>query len=178
MAKTGRPRRNSVEMFAAAINSCIAEFELTGDAKALTDYELARRLNLSIDQLDNYYDGEPDRAIEKAAAQEQLNRIERESTGDSPAAGQGEQGTQSETPTETPTETQTKRTYSGELKRLVQYRSAACTSHIARGGQVTGWIFLSKQKRWGGYSDTQRAETLAKSEITVTLKGADGKTLL
>lgn len=161
MAKTGRPRKNSVEAFAAAIDACIAAFEESDDAKELTDYVLAKRLNISIDTLDSYYEGVPDKAIARAEAFD----AERRQNSDSEAEENRE-------------EKHTKRTYGGELKRLIQYRSAACTSHIARGGQVTGWIFLSKQKRWGGYSDTQRAETLAKSEITVTLKGADGKSLL
>lgn len=163
MAKTGRPRKNSVEAFAAAIDACIAAFEESDDAKDLTDYVLAKRLNLSIDQLDAYYEGKPDAAIARVEARE---------------AERTANGTETKSARESNSEESIKKTYHGELKRLVQYRSAACTSHIARGGQVTGWIFLSKQKRWGGYSDTQRAETLAKSEVTVTLKGADGKSLL
>ena len=63
MAKTGRPRRNSIEAFAAAIDACIAAYEESDDAHDLTDYALAQRLKLSIDQLDAYYEGEPDRAI-------------------------------------------------------------------------------------------------------------------
>lgn len=159
MAKTGRPRRNSIEAFAAAIDACIAAYEQTDDAHDLTDYALAQRLKLSIDQLDAYYEGEPDRAIARVEARERAKRGE-ESTEDSFEDG-----------------STIKRTYHGELKRLVQYRSAACVAHIARGGQVTGWIFLSKQKRWGGFSDIQRQETSGRQEITVTLKGADGREL-
>lgn len=166
MAKTGRPRKNSVEAFAAAIDACIAAFEESDDAKELTDYVLAKRLNLSIDQLDAYYEGKPDAAIARVEAREAERRAANQ---DAETRSTQEGGSEVKS---------TKKTYHGELKRLVQYRSAACTSHIARGGQVTGWIFLSKQKRWGGYSDTQRAETLAKSEVTVTLRGADGKSLL
>lgn len=159
MAKTGRPRRNSIEAFAAAIDACIAAYENSDDAHDLTDYALAQRLKLSIDQLDSYYEGEPDRAIARVEARERAKRGE-ESTEDSFEDG-----------------SPIKRTYHGELKRLIQFRSAACVAHIARGGQVTGWIFLSKQKRWGGFSDIQRQETSGKQEITVTLKGADGREL-
>lgn len=159
MAKTGRPRRNSIEAFAAAIDACIAAYERTDDAHDLTDYALAQRLKLSIDQLDAYYEGEPDRAIARVEARERAKRGE-ESTEDSFDDG-----------------SPIKRTYHGELKRLIQFRSAACVAHIARGGQVTGWIFLSKQKRWGGFSDVQKSETSGRQEITVTLKGADGREL-
>ena len=44
MAKTGRPRRNSIEAFAAAIDACIAAYEESDDAHDLTDYALAQRL--------------------------------------------------------------------------------------------------------------------------------------
>lgn len=159
MAKTGRPRRNSIEAFAAAIDACIAAYEETDDAHDLTDYALAQRLRLSIDQLDAYYEGEPDRAIARVEERERARR------------GENEESTQDSFDDGSPI----KRTYHGELKRLIQYRSAACVAHIARGGQVTGWIFLSKQKRWGGFSDTQRTESTGKQEITVTLKGADGR---
>ena len=161
MARTGRPRRNSIEAFAAAIDACIAAYEQTDDAHDLTDYALSQRLKLSIDQLDAYYEGEPDRAIARVEERERAKRGETaESTDDSCEYG-----------------SPIKRTYHGELKRLIQYRSAACVAHIARGGQVTGWIFLSKQKRWGGFSDIQRQETSGRQEITVTLKGADGRDL-
>lgn len=159
MAKTGRPRKNSVEAFAAAIDACVEAFEQSDDAIDLTDAALAKRLNISIDRLDRYYMGEPDAAIARTRAADSSTDSDKDS-GDNTESNQ------------------TERTYNGELKRLIAYRSAQCVSHIARGGQVTGWIFLSKQKRWGGFSDTQRAETLTKSEVTVTLKGADGKQLL
>ena len=165
MAKTGRPRRNSIEAFAAAIDACIAAYEESDDAHDLTDYALAQRLKLSIDQLDAYYEGEPDRAIARVEARERAKRGETENTEDYSEDGSPEDGSP------------IKRTYHGELKRLIQYRSAACVAHIARGGQVTGWIFLSKQKRWGGFSDIQRQETTGKQEITVTVKGADGREL-
>lgn len=162
MARTGRPRRNSIEAFAAAIDACIAAYEQTDDAHDLTDYALAQRLKLSIDQLDAYYEGEPDRAIARV---EERERAKRGETAEDNADDAFDDGSP------------IKRTYHGELKRLIQFRSAACVAHIARGGQVTGWIFLSKQKRWGGFSDIQRQETSGRQEITVTLKGADGRDL-
>lgn len=161
MAKTGRPRRNSIEAFAAAIDACIAAYEQTDDAHDLTDYALAQRLKLSIDQLDAYYEGKPDEAIARVEARERAKQGETEESAEDSFDGGSP----------------IKRTYHGELKRLVQYRSAACVAHIARGGQVTGWIFLSKQKRWGGFSDIQRQETSGRQEITVTIKGADGREL-
>lgn len=161
MAKTGRPRRNSIEAFAAAIDACIAAYEASDDTHDLTDYALAQRLKLSIDQLDAYYEGEPDCAIARVEARERAKRGETEESTEDPF----EDGST------------IKRTYHGELKRLIQFRSAACVAHIARGGQVTGWIFLSKQKRWGGFSDVQKQETTGRQEITVTLKGADGREL-
>jgi len=166
MAKTGRPRRNSIEAFAAAVDACIAAYEETDDAHDLTDYALSQRLKLSIDQLDAYYEGEPDRAIARVEARERAKR------GEIPG-GNGANDSEDSSDDGSPI----KRTYHGELKRLIQYRSAACVAHIARGGQVTGWIFLSKQKRWGGFSDVQKQETSGKQEITVTLKGADGRDL-
>ena len=166
MAKTGRPRRNSIEAFAAAVDACIAAYEASDDAHDLTDYALAQRLKLSIDQLDAYYEGEPDRAIARVEARERAKRGE---TADDNGANDSEDSSDDGSPI--------KRTYHGELKRLIQYRSAACVAHIARGGQVTGWIFLSKQKRWGRFSDVQKQETSGKQEITVTLKGADGRDL-
>lgn len=166
MAKTGRPRRNSIEAFAAAVDACIAAYEESDDAHDLTDYALSQRLKLSIDQLDAYYEGEPDRAIARVEARERAKRGE---TANDDSANDPDNGSDDGGPI--------KRTYHGELKRLIQYRSAACVAHIARGGQVTGWIFLSKQKRWGGFSDVQKQETSGKQEITVTLKGADGRDL-
>ena len=161
MAKTGRPRRNSIEAFAAAIDACIAAYEETDDAHDLTDYALAQRLKLSIDQLDAYYEGEPDRAIARVEARERAKR------------GETEENTEEDFEDGSPI----KRTYHGELKRLKLYRSAECIQHITQDRSPTGWIFLSKQPRWGGFADVQKAETTGKQEITVTVKGADGREL-
>ena len=152
MARTGRPRRNSIEAFAAAIDACIAAYEESDDAHDLTDYALAQRLKLSIDQLDAYYEGEPDRAI--ARTTEQSENVDNED-GDNT----------------------TKRTYADELKRLKLFRAGECVRHITQDRSPTGWIFLSKQPGWGGFADVQKAETSGKQEITVTVKGADGREL-
>lgn len=153
MAKTGRPRRNSIEAFAAAIDACIAAYEESGNPRDLSDSVLLSRLKISPQQLDRYYSGEIDAAI--ARTTEQSNN-DGENDGN---------------------ENTTKRTYEGELKRLKLYRSAECIQHITQDRSPTGWIFLSKQPRWGGFTDVQKAETTGKQEITVTLKGADGREL-
>ena len=166
--KTGRPRKNSIDGFASAIDACIAAYEETDNAAELTDYTLAKRLGIGIPMLDFYYTGSIDETIarqEKQKEQMEKDTIEQAS----------QEGT--ETDEKADSDTPTKRTYLGELKRLIQYRSNACVAHIAKGGQVTGWIFLSKQKRWGGFSDTQRMESQNTSEITVKIKGANGKEL-
>lgn len=153
MARTGRPRRNSIEAFAAAIDACIAAYEESGNPRDLSDSVLLYRLKISPQQLDRYYSGEIDAAIARATEQR-----------DDEGNDDGDENT-------------TKRTYEGELKRLKLYRSAECIQHITQDRSPTGWIFLSKQPRWGGFADVQKAETTGKQEITVTLKGADGREL-
>ena len=153
MAKTGRPRRNSIEAFAAAIDACIAAYEESGNPRDLSDSVLLYRLKISPQQLDRYYSGEIDAAV--ARTTEHNDNDGNDDGGD----------------------TSTKRTYEGELKRLKLYRSAECIQHITQDRSPTGWIFLSKQPRWGGFADVQKAETTGKQEITVTVKGADGREL-
>ena len=154
MAKTGRPRRNSIEAFAAAIDACIAAYEESGNPRDLSDSVLLSRLKISPQQLDRYYSGEIDAAIARTTEQNNDDNDENEKN-----------------------ENTTKRTYEGELKRLKLYRSAECIQHITQDRSPTGWIFLSKQPRWGGFADVQKAETTGKQEITVTVKGADGREL-
>ena len=168
--KTGRPRKNSIDGFASAVDACIAAYEETDNAAELTDYTLAKRLGISQDMLDNYYTG----AIDAVIARQEEQR--RKDLSDKTEADNAEDEESSQTSAES-SQTYIKRTYSAELKRLIQYRSNACVAHIAKGGQVTGWIFLSKQKRWGGFSDTQSMESQNTSEITVKIKGANGKEL-
>lgn len=153
MAKTGRPRRNSIEAFAAAIDACIAAYEESGNPRDLSDSVLLSRLKISPQQLDRYYSGEIDAAVARTTEQSEND-----------GNNEGEENT-------------TKRTYEGELKRLKLYRSAECIQHITQDRSPTGWIFLSKQPRWGGFADVQKAETTGKQEITVTVKGADGREL-
>ena len=155
MAKTGRPRRNSIEAFAAAIDACIAAYEESGNPRDLSDSVLLYRLKISPQQLDRYYSGEIDAAIARTT-----DTIDNDGNDD----GENNENT-------------TKRTYEGELKRLKLYRSAECIQHITQDRSPTGWIFLSKQPRWGGFADVQKAETTGKQEITVTVKGADGREL-
>lgn len=156
MARTGRPRRNSIEAFAAAIDACIAAYEESGNPRDLSDSVLLSQLKISPQQLDRYYSGEIDAAIARTADKTQSD------VDDDNASDDG---------------SPIKRTYEGELKRLKLYRSAECIQHITTERQPTGWIFLSKQPRWGGFSDVQKQETSGKQEITVTLKGADGRDL-
>ena len=152
MAKTGRPRRNSIEAFAAAIDACIAAYEESGNPRDLSDSVLLSRLKISPQQLERYYSGKIDAAIARTTEQS------------------GDDGNNDD-------ENTTKRTYEGELKRLKLYRSAECIQHITQDRSPTGWIFLSKQPGWGGFADVQKAETTGKQEITVTVKGADGREL-
>ena len=68
--------------------------------------------------------------------------------------------------------------YQDHMSRLVEFRSQICVENIAAGtaNKVTGWIFLSKQKLWGGFQDSiQRTETNGKQDIKITVSGADGK---
>ncbi len=155
MAKTGRPRRNSIEAFVAAIDACIAAYEESGNPRDLSDSVLLSRLKISPQQLDRYYNGDIDAAIARTTEQAPSDADDSAKDDGSPI----------------------KRTYAGELKRLKLYRSAECIQHITTERQPTGWIFLSKQPRWGGFSDVQKQETSGKQEITVTLKGADGRDL-
>lgn len=163
--KMGRPRKNSVEGFALAVDQMIREYQETDKAEALTDFHLGEILGLSQSQLDLYYNGTIDEAVARTTQDEEneynddgRTAIKRMSDG---------------------TYKPIKSTYQAELKRLVAFRQQACVSHIAKsGGVLTGWIFLSKQARWGGFSDTQRFESDNKTNITVSIKGANGKDLL
>ena len=71
------------------------------------------------------------------------------------------------------------KTYQEAMLRLVEFRRHICVEGIANGGnKVTGWIFLSKQKLWGGFQDSvQRVENNGKQNITISIAGSDGKPL-
>ncbi len=72
------------------------------------------------------------------------------------------------------------RGYQEHMSRLVSFRSQICVENLANGAsnKMTGWIFLSKQKLWGGFLDSvQRTETKGSQAITISIAGADGKPL-
>lgn len=75
---------------------------------------------------------------------------------------------------------ESKLTYKEAMQRLINFRRQLCVENIAGGAsnKVTGWIFLSKQTRWGGFQDSvQRTETKGSQDIKITIAGADGKPL-
>lgn len=67
--------------------------------------------------------------------------------------------------------------YQEHMQLLVSFRSQICVQNIASASSnKAGWIFLSKQKLWGGFQDSiQRTETSGKQDIKITVSGADGK---
>lgn len=67
-------------------------------------------------------------------------------------------------------------TYKSQMQRLINFRSQICQDNLASGKQATNWIFLSKQARWGGFTDSiQKMETSGKQDIKITIAGPDGK---
>ena len=72
------------------------------------------------------------------------------------------------------------RGYQEHMSRLVEFRSQICVENGAGGAanKSTFWIYLSKQKLWGGFTDSvQRVESSGKQDIKITIAGADGKPL-
>jgi hypothetical protein len=72
------------------------------------------------------------------------------------------------------------RGYQESMSRLVEFRSQICVENGANGAsnKSTFWIYLSKQKLWGGFQDSiQRTETKGSQDIKITIAGADGKPL-
>lgn len=67
--------------------------------------------------------------------------------------------------------------YSQQMKRLIQFRRQICVEALAQGKQATGWIFLSKQPRWGGMRDMQKSDAAGRAPVEILLCGADGKPL-
>lgn len=61
------------------------------------------------------------------------------------------------------------------MQKLVAFRNKLCVEGIAKGGQNTGWIFLSKQNLWGGFQDVQKVENNGKQSIEIKINGANGK---
>lgn len=146
-----RPRKNLPDDVAGYVDRMIAEYEDSGDVRSLTDYRLLSLARVSPDTVERWYNGESDQALQ--------------SDPDTP---------------EDVKQRYINFSYAGALKRLVEYRRAACVQHIAGGGAsttITGWIFLSKQPHWGGFQDIQRGEQTVKADFRVTLTGPDGKTI-
>lgn len=67
--------------------------------------------------------------------------------------------------------------YVRQLRRLIQFRRQICVENLAAGKQATGWIFLSKQQRWGGMRDAQKNEGGKAEPVEILLCGANGKPL-
>ena len=151
----GRPRRHTPEQVDAAIDQMIAEYESGGDVAALDDTRLMQILGVSPGTLERYYQGKADKALEDTDVENTQD------CNNNDAYTDREYGT--------------KERYSEALKKLIAYRRRVCVQHIAAGGQVTGWIFLSKQPHWGGFQDVQRQERTGVQEFRVTLAGPDGK---
>lgn len=151
----GRPRKVLPEDLAAAVDRMIENYQATGDVTELHDYKLLTALNISPRTLDKYYDGEADRekAAADASAPDNDNNI-----------SSIMQGTDS-----------TKVTYCDAIKKLVSFRQLACVQHMTGDRMNTGWIFLAKQTRFGGFQDVQRQEHNGKQEISITIAGPDGK---
>ena len=63
--------------------------------------------------------------------------------------------------------------YGRQMQRLIQFRRQICVEALAQGKQATGWIFLSKQPRWGGMRDMQKGETAGREPVEILLRGAD-----
>lgn len=157
----GRPRHNSPEGLAKAVERMIREYEDSGDISALHDIRLMQILgNISPRTLERYYDGSADRALE-----------------DEDAAGMEDDIIPGEDNNNMPGKNSTKQRYGDAMKKLVAYRQRVCVQHIAEDRQVAGWIFLSKQPHWGGFQDVQRQEKTGVQEFKITISGPDGKPL-
>lgn len=64
-----------------------------------------------------------------------------------------------------------------QIRRLIRFRNQICVENLAAGKQATGWIFLSKQPRWGGMRDGQKADGGKPEPVEILLCGANGKPL-
>ena len=67
--------------------------------------------------------------------------------------------------------------YTRQIRRLIQFRGQICVENLAQGKQATGWIFLSKQQRWGGMRDGTKGEGGKAEPVEILLCGANGKPL-
>lgn len=146
-----RPRKVSPETVAEVIDGLIGEYQEDGDVKHLTDYSVMQALGISSRTLDSYYEGEADERLQKDNS---LSTVEKEKY--------------------------IKHGYCEAVKRLIMFRRSECIQHIATGKasqSITGWIFLSKQPRWGGFQDVQRVEKSGNQTFTVCIAGPDGNAL-
>ena len=64
-----------------------------------------------------------------------------------------------------------------QIRRLIHFRQQICVENLAAGKQATGWIFLSKQPRWGGMKDGQKNEGGKPEPMEILLCGSNGKPL-
>lgn len=141
-----RPRKVSPETVSAAVDGMIKAYQDTGSVDALTDYELMQRLDISSRTLDRYYSGDADDAL-----------------------------LQDDNITDTERDKYKKYGYGAAVKKLIEFRRAVCVQHIATDRFNTGWIFLSKQPRYGGFQDVQRVEKSGNQVFTVCIQGPDGQ---
>jgi len=146
-----RPRKVSPEAVADAIDRLIQDYQETGDVKHITDYAVMQALGISSRTLDSYYEGEADERLQK---DNNISAVEKEKY--------------------------IKHGYCEAVKRLIMFRRSECIQHIATGKasqSITGWIFLSKQPRWGGFQDVQRQEVKGNQTFTVCIADHDGRAL-
>ena len=149
--KGGAQRKTMPETVSAAVDDLIQQYQDTGDVKYLTDFSVMEKLGISSRTLDRFYDGEADKSL-----------LEADNISDSDK------------------EIYKKHGYGEAIKRLIMFRRSECIQHIATGKasqSITGWIFLSKQPRWGGFQDVQRTETKQSGTFTVCIAGPDGRPL-
>ena len=146
-----RPRKVSPEAVSEVIDDLIRDYQDDGDVKHLTDYAVMQALGISSRTLDSYYEGEADERLQKD------NNL-----------------------SDSDKERYKKHGYCEAVKRLILFRRSECIQHIATGKAsqtITGWIFLSKQPRWGGFQDVQKVEKSGNQTFTVCIADHDGKAL-
>jgi len=146
-----RPRKVSPEGVAEAVDRLIQRYQETGDVKHLTDYAVMEELGISSRTLDSYYEGEADKRLMEDNSLSDGDREKYKKSG-----------------------------YCDAMKRLIHFRRSECVQHIATGKAsqtITGWIFLSKQPRWGGFQDVQRVEKTGNQTFTVCIADSQGQPL-
>ena len=151
MPRTGRPRKNTPEELAKAVDQLIERHEKArNESRYLDDLPQDRDLMVILGimpaTLERYYEGYFDRRDE-----EKLEDTLREDS--------------------------ERLTYEGILKKLIAYRTSICVEGLLRSGkgEATKWIFLLKQPHWGGFQDVQRVERSGNLGVQISLTGPDGK---